>query len=149
VESWWACIKNLPAPAGNGKVLKQWYFNPHKTDSRVRGRWAGQCTAWVAYLWAQNYDIDMRRDLWMKWNAAAWWNRARQVGLTVSQTPIPGSIWRTSRSHGYYGHVVYVDEVYADEWLMLITDMNYRGAYQFTQRIEKINRMDWFIYPPS
>lgn len=149
IESWWTCIKYLPAPASNGKVLKQWYFNPHKADSRVRWRGAGQCTAWVAYLWAQNYGIDMRRDLWMKWNAAQRWRNAKNVWLTTSQTPIPGSIWRTSRSHGYYGHVVYVDEVYADEWLMLITDMNYRWAYQFTQRIEKISRMDWFIYPPS
>jgi surface antigen len=91
----------------------------------------------------------MRRDLWMRWNAAVWWARAREVGLTTSKTPIPWSIWRTARSHWYYWHVVYVDEVYADEWLMLVTDMNYRWAYQFTQRIERIDRMDWFIYPPS
>lgn len=149
VESWGDCVKNIPAPASDWKILKQRYFNPHKADSRVRGWWAWQCTAWVAYLWAQNFGIDMRRDLWMRWNAAVWWARAREVGLTTSKTPIPWSIWRTARSHWYYWHVVYVDEVYADEWLMLVTDMNYRWAYQFTQRIERIDRMDWFIYPPS
>lgn len=147
-EAWWTCVKNLPAPASNGKVLKQWYFNPHKADKRVYGRWPGQCTAWVAYLWAQNYGIDLRRDLGMKWNAAQRWRNAKAVGLTTSVTPVVGSIWWTSRSHGYYGHVVYVDEVYLDEGLMLVTDMNYRGAYQFTQRIESIDRMDGFILPP-
>lgn len=148
-ESGWECIKYIPAPASNWKILKQWYFNPHKADSRVRWRWAGQCTAWVAYLWAQNFWIDLRRDLNAKWNAAQRWVWAKRAWLTISQTPIPWSIWWTARSHGYYGHVVYVDEVYLDEWLMLVTDMNYRWAYQFTQRIEKIQRMDGFIYPPS
>jgi surface antigen len=87
--------------------------------------------------------------LWAKWNAAQRWVWARRAWLTISQTPIPGSIWWTSRSHGYYGHVLYVDEVYLDEWLMLVTDMNYTGPYQFTQRIEKIQKMDGFIYPPT
>lgn len=57
-------------------------------------------------------------------NANNWDDGARAAGLTVSSTPIIGSIAQTDR--GYYGHVAVVVPGGNDATPM-ITEMNYDG----------------------
>lgn len=57
-------------------------------------------------------------------NANTWYARARNAGMAVGPTPVPGAVGTTTR--GSYGHVVYVESVNGDGTIN-ISEMNYQG----------------------
>lgn len=77
----------------------------------------GYCT-WYAYNRRLELGLPAYRSLG---NANTWDDRARAAGITVSRTPIAGSIFQTDA--GYYGHVGIVESVNPDGTIN-ISDMN-------------------------
>lgn len=64
----------------------------------------------------------MKPNIPQNWgNANQWDDNARAAGITVSDTPIVGSVGVDNS--GYYGHVVLVTAVYTDS--VDVTEMNY------------------------
>jgi surface antigen/LysM repeat protein len=75
----------------------------------------GQCT----------WYVNSRRPAPWGGNAWQWWGRARAYGRPEGPTPRVGAIMVTWESP-YWGHVAYVEQVYADgSWL--VSEMNYYG----------------------
>lgn len=71
-------------------------------------------------------------------NANTWDDRAADMGYVVTDTPIPGAVGQSDA--GYYGHVVLVEEVKADE--VLIKEMNSLGLGVVDEKwvpVEKYN----------
>jgi surface antigen len=76
----------------------------------------GQCT----------WYVNTRRPAPWGGNAWQWYGRARAWGRPVGPTPRVGAIMVTWESP-YWGHVAYVEQVYADgSWL--VSEMNYYGT---------------------
>lgn len=141
-------ISNAITPTNTNQILEQRYFNPHKVDSNVHGRWPGHCTAMVAYLWSQNFGIRIR-DFWTG-NAKDWLNNARRAWFTVNDVPAAWSLMVTGSWYGQwgpYGHVMYVESVNWDAGTVIVVDMNYKWRYIATKRVEAINAAGWFIHP--
>lgn len=84
---------------------------------------SGQCTQWA---WSRRQDLPSTLG-----NANTWASRAAAAGYTVNRTPAAGSIFQTSS--GWYGHVGYVEEVYADGSIR-VTEMNYNYRPYFVIR---------------
>jgi LysM repeat protein len=99
----------------------------------------GQCT-WYVASWVQ---IPWMGDAWM------WFGNAKSYGWPVGSVPRRGAIMVTWESR-YYGHVAYVDQVYADgSWQ--IQEMNFLGWAVIDQRVIKPGGVPLigFIYPPQ
>jgi len=83
----------------------------------------GQCTWYVAG----------RRPIPSNWgNANSWYTRAKTAGWGIGTTPAIAAIAWTAA--GPYGHVALVEDVDAQSGQVLISEMNYRGLYQFDKR---------------
>ncbi len=66
-------------------------------------------------------------------NASTWKSNAARAGFAVGSTPVPGAVaWQVPRD--YYGHVGYVEAVYADG-SMLISEMNVVGWNRVSSKI--------------
>lgn len=80
-----------------------------------------------------------------QWNDAKMWAiNAHKDGLTVSNTPIVGSVFVSTK--GRYGHVGVVQAVNSST--VTVKDMNYRGLYKWTVRDVPISEFV-YIYPPN
>ena len=100
----------------------------------------GYCT-WYAYNRRVELGLPAYRSLG---NANTWDDRARAGGITVSRTPIAGSIFQTDA--GYYGHVGIVESVNSDGTIN-ISDMN--GIAGWGRRGVQYNVSPsgyWYIY---
>jgi surface antigen/LysM repeat protein len=93
---------------------RSWYVTP--VWSSGGGLYPfGQCT----------WYVNTRRPAPWGGNAWQWFGRAKAYGRPVGATPRVGSIMVTWESP-YWGHVAYVEQVYADgSWL--VSEMNYYG----------------------
>lgn len=85
-------------------------------DHALRGFAKDNCTAFAAFriadrLGVPNFSNSYGGTTWG--NAENWDDAARRVGITVNSTPTVGAI-AVNDTHGAYGHVAYVNAVYAD-----------------------------------
>lgn len=81
----------------------------------------GQCTWYVAG----------RRQIPGGWgNAVSWFSRARSAGWSTGTTPAIAAIAWTSA--GTFGHVALVEAIDGNQ--VLVSEMNYRGAYIIDKR---------------
>jgi surface antigen len=79
-------------------------------------------------------------------NASTWKVLAQRAGLPTGPTPKPGAVaWVVP--HDYYGHVAYVEEVYADGSFR-ISEMNVAGWARVSSRIVSAGETGsyYFIY---
>lgn len=79
---------------------------------------AGQCTTWG---WLKRPDLGF-----IKANASAWDDIARNAGVAVDHSPSAGAIFQTDS--GWYGHVGYVESVNGDGSIN-VSERNYSGCY--------------------
>ncbi|ORX69461.1 CHAP-domain-containing protein [Linderina pennispora] len=85
-----------------------------------------QCTSFVAWRINSRLGISFHNKYKGKaWgNANQWDDAARASGVTVDNTPTPGSIAQTNSGGGGYGHVAWVAKVDGDN--VVIEEYNYR-----------------------
>ena len=72
-------------------------------------------------------------------NANTWDDVAQQMGYTVSDTPMVGAVGVSNG--GYYGHVVYVEEISGDQ--VFVSEMNVHGLWVTDRAWYPINQ---FVY---
>lgn len=98
---------------------------------------APQGTYQNTYAWGNcTWYVAGRKNIPNSWgNANTWGDRAAAQGLTVSPTPVIGSIAQSSR--GYAGHVAIVVAISGDE--VKITEMNSLGLDVVGERWQPIS----------
>ena len=89
-----------------------------KQDSLVDdwGMYNRQCTSWVAWCLSSRNGYKFDRAGKKSWNAYLWGPNAREMGITVNNTPAVGAVawWDKDSIGGGYGHVGWVSEVYGN-----------------------------------
>lgn len=115
---WWQ--DECPAKFRNGLSYTTWY-NGHKIGGLIC-----ECVSyvgWKAYEWYRIY---------LAWgDANTWDDNGRSLGYVVNNTPAEGSIGQ--RDFGRYGHVFWVEKVYADGSID-VTDYNWNVDGRFGAR---------------
>jgi surface antigen len=114
-------IRVSQLPTGpSGQLLPPGTMAPQGAIANTYAR--GQCTWYVAG----------RRRVPSSWgNARTWMPRAQAAGWATGTTPAVGAIAWTAA--GYYGHVALVEAINA-RGEVLISEMNYIGAYKISKR---------------
>ena len=110
------------------------------------GFYKGECTSYTAYRLNQN-GVALRN--WFNGahfsDGRTWVAAARSIGLTVSTTPVAGSVYCTTG--GNYGHVAFVESV-AQNGTANIAEYNYQVGHQFDRRtgISANGQSSFFIH---
>lgn len=103
-------------------------------DASGNGYDAGNCTWYVK---------SRRPDIGNQWgNANAWIASAQSNGFKTGKQSKKGAIGVSYE--GYYGHVVYIEEWYANG-TVLVSEMNWQGLYVTSSRIANETDFD-YIY---
>jgi len=142
-NNWWNSnadnnvTTTVTTSTGKSKILKQWYYNPKITNWFA----VGYCT-WYAAIKSPNifkYTSTTKQDRPFGGNAVNWYTNAKAAWFSVGQSPRPSAIvvYKNLRSSAW--HVGIVLSVNAAAWEMTIEDMNYKGRFIVTQRIDSIN----------
>lgn len=106
--------------------------------------WNRECTSFVAWRLNNNNGVTFT-NLYggVKWgNANNWGNAAESIGLTVDNTPAPGSVWWSSA--GAYGHVAWVKEVNGSQ--VTIEEYNYSYDGKYNSRVVSANSASGYIH---
>ncbi len=125
----------------NGQILEQY-------------RHVNRMTFWFTAGYCTSYAASQRPDLFdgskygsLRGNARHRLSRAQALGMSTGTVPQAWAIAVYMPGNGIsrYGHVAYVQEV-LDDGLIIVRDMNYRGRYVVTTRVESASAAAWYIY---
>lgn len=101
----------------------------------LNGGYPGQCTWYVYNRLAQ---LGAPIPYSMMGNGGEWGSYARSYGYSVTNTPKAGTAVSFQGGEAgintYYGHVAFVEEVYADGSI-LVSEMNFRGEFVLSTRV--------------
>ena len=133
----WGAVTSEVTTYSSWRILKQWYYNPKISN----GFAVGYCT-WYAAIKSPNifkYTSATKQDRPFGGNAVNWYANAKAAGLSVGQSPRAWAIvvYKQLRSSAW--HVGIVLSVNSANGEMTIEDMNYKGRFIVTQRIDSIN----------
>jgi len=142
--------KPKPTPPAKQKILfvNENYsnYNLWLKNTQCHRFFSGQCTSWVAFKWA----TVLGRCIPWTGHAKSWLNNAQNAGFKTGKEPKVGAIivlkeagWAARR----YGHVAFVESI--DDQNVTFSEMNFKGAWQITQRSYPLNdpHILGYIYP--
>jgi surface antigen len=128
-------IGNFRGDPGNGGYPNVWAYAAQDSMIDSWGMYNRECVSYTAFKVHQDY-IQGKNSHDMPWwggqgNANQWDDNARAAGIPVDSNPTPGSI--AVSNAGFYGHVMYVEQVSADKSQIYISQYNQQLTGQYSE----------------